>query len=64
MEYEEYNYGKADINAFYPHTYDEIADAAEGIDEDDIPDLDIEGVKGEEDLWDFINNQYTITENQ
>lgn len=59
---EEYNYRENDTNAFYPHSYDEITDAIEDMDEKDIPKLNIPGVEGEEDLWDYINNEYTICE--
>ena len=59
---EEYNYGENKINAFYPYSYEEITDAINDMDEKDILKLNTAGVEGENDLWDYINNQYTICE--
>lgn len=57
--WDEYDFGKTKINPLAPYTYQQSADFADGMTEKEMIKL---GFDGEEDFWDFINNNYTITE--
>ena len=57
--WDEYDFGETKINPLAPYTYDKSFEFADGMTEKEIIKL---GFNGEEDLWDFINNNYTITE--
>jgi len=57
--WDEYDFGKTKINPLAPCTYDKSFEIADGMTEKEIINL---GFNSEEDLWDYINNNYTITE--
>jgi hypothetical protein len=57
--WDEYDFGETKINPLAPYTYDKSFEIVDGMTEKEIIKL---GFDGEEDLWDFINNNYTITE--
>ena len=57
--WDEYDFGETKINPLAPYTYDKSCEIADSMTEKEMIKL---GFDGEEDLWDFINNNYTITE--
>ena len=54
--WDEYDYGETKINPLAPYTYDKSCEIADGMTEKEMIKL---GFDGEEDLWDYINNNYT-----
>ena len=57
--WDEYDFGETKINPLAPYTYDKSFEITDGMTEKEIIKL---GFNGKEDLWDYINNNYTITE--
>lgn len=56
---EEYEWENPKTNRLQPLSYDDCCDELENMDEKDIRKL---GFNNEEDIWDFVNQEYTITE--
>ncbi len=57
--WDEYDFGETKINPLSPYTYEKSANIADGMTDKEIKKC---GFEDEEELWDFINNNYTITE--
>jgi len=57
--WDEYDFGETKINPLAPYTYDKSAEIADNMTDKKITKC---GFEDENELWDFINNNYTITE--
>jgi hypothetical protein len=57
--WDEYDFGETKINPLAPYTYDKSFEIADSMTDKQIKKC---GFEDEEALWDFINNNYTITE--
>jgi hypothetical protein len=57
---EEYEWDTPKQTNYLGKTYDETADILDGMTDDDANRIGFPG--GMDDLWDFINQQFTITE--
>jgi hypothetical protein len=57
---EEYEWGEERKKNFADLTWDDACDVLDSMNDKDAKKLGFTG--GMEDLWDFINNEYTLTE--
>jgi hypothetical protein len=57
--WDEYDFGETKINPLAQYTYEKSAEIADNMTDKEITKC---GFEDENELWDYINNNYTITE--